>query len=109
MIIKTISPVTIDWNTTSGEKINGEKGFYICRKYMDGDTRLRLVEFSENYIADHWCLKGHYIYVVEGNISIDHSDNSSVKLEKNMTYIVGDDIMPHMVTSEKGATVLILD
>lgn len=109
MIIPIIPPYTLDWATMPGEKINGERGFYMAKKKAQGNVHLRLIEYSPNYLADHWCLKGHFIYVLEGEVSIEHSDNSSFTLEKNMSYVIGDDTMPHRLSSQAGAKVLIVD
>lgn len=48
---------TIDW--TEIEKIiyNGETGFAIWQTKQFDDLRVRMVEYSAGYIADHWCKK----------------------------------------------------
>jgi hypothetical protein len=109
MLISLLSPALIEWNKIHAEKMPGERGYLICRKHDEGDVRIRLVEYSENYVADSWCLKGHYFFVSEGSISIELSDNNIYLLEKNTSYIIGDDIIPHRIISEHGATVFIMD
>lgn len=109
LLTKTILPQIIDWNKKAGEKIPGEKGFYFVKSFSENDANFRLVEYSPNYVSDAWCLKGHFVYVIEGDVTVEHSDNSSYRLEPNQSYMVGSDTMPHRVTSEAGARVLIID
>lgn len=109
MIIPIIPPYALEWDKMENEKINGERGFLISRKKMQGNITMRVVEYSSNYLADHWCLKGHFVYVIEGTLTIEHSDNTFTTLEKNSSYIIGDDTMPHRAASENGAKVFIVD
>ncbi|MGB8216439.1 MAG: AraC family ligand binding domain-containing protein [Candidatus Methanoperedens sp.] len=41
------------------------------KEFIRGDERIRLVEFSEQFVEKDWCTKGHIGYVIEGGISID--------------------------------------
>ncbi len=41
------------------------------KAYVEGNQRIRLVEFSEEFVEDDWCTKGHIGYILEGSISID--------------------------------------
>ena len=41
------------------------------KAYVRGNQRIRLVEFSEEFIEPDWCTGGHIGYVLEGRISID--------------------------------------
>jgi quercetin dioxygenase-like cupin family protein len=42
-------------------------------KYIDqNNMRLRLVEYSKD-MAPHWCEKGHYGYVIQGEMEIEYS------------------------------------
>lgn len=71
------------------------------------DVRLRLVEYGAAYLADHWCSKGHIIYV----LGIEHKDGKpSSMLSAGMSWQVADGESPaYRVRSETGATVLIVD
>jgi hypothetical protein len=109
MQTKAILPQVIDWNRHPGEKIAGERGYYIVRSFSENGNNFKVVDYSPNYVSDAWCLRGHFVYVIEGIVTVEHSDNSSYELEPNSSYIVGNDTMPHRISSESGAKVLIVD
>lgn len=70
---------------------------------------LRRALYSPGYQADHWCIKGHIIQVLEGQLILDHQEGQSIHLETGMTYIVGDNGQPHKARTVNGARVLIID
>ena len=74
-----------------------------------GNLRLRMVDYSSNYIADHWCEKGHIIYCIEGEMDTELSDGSVYKLSKGMTYQVSDNLNSHRTSSIKGVKLFIID
>ena len=76
---------------------------------MMGDIRIRMVEYSAGYIADHWCNKGHVIYCIEGKMKTELQDGRIMKLKKGMTYHVGDDSEAHRTSSKKGCKLFIVD
>lgn len=39
--------------------------------YVKGNQKVRLMEFSEEFIEEDWCTNGHVGYILEGSISID--------------------------------------
>jgi len=41
------------------------------KEYAENGQKIRLVEFSEDFIEVDWCAKGHVGYVLEGKISIN--------------------------------------
>ncbi len=96
-----ILPVTINY-----EKILEGTSFTY---EMMGETKIRLVEYSPNYIADYWCDKGHVIFVLEGELEIHYQNETSHVVKKGMSYLVGDDSMTHVAISRAGAKVLIID
>jgi quercetin dioxygenase-like cupin family protein len=58
----------------------------VRHKVVDqGDTRLRLVEYSQA-MPPHWCARGHHGYVLKGEIEIEYQTGS-------VTYLQGDGIM----------------
>jgi hypothetical protein len=72
--------------------------------------QLRLVSYSAGYQADHWCHKGHVIFVLAGATSIERQDGRRFELSAEMTYqVTDDDAAPHRPTSLGGATVFIVD
>ena len=109
MIIEKFHPTSFDWNDVSIEKNNAETGFAINRTKSAGNITVRYIEYSSNYIADHWCEKGHIVFVISGELMIEHINGESHHLKKGMTFIIGDNTLEHKAKSEVGAKVLIVD
>ncbi len=74
-----------------------------------GNLRIRLVEYTPGYKADHWCTKGHVIYCIEGSMITELSDHSLYTLEKGMCYVVSDNMSSHRTFTESGVKLLIVD
>lgn len=102
---------TTDWSEVVVTVIPGATGSERARAQQVGDVQLRLVEYGAGYLADHWCAKGHVIYVVSGALVIEHEDGSPYHpLEAGMSWCVADGEGPaHRVRSASGATVFIVD
>lgn len=101
---------TIDWTALPTTAHAGETGAATMRSRSFGDIQLRLVEYGVNYLADHWCNKGHILFVVQGALTIEHRDGSHSDLTAGMTWHAADDGAPsHRVLSEQGAQVFIVD
>jgi mannose-6-phosphate isomerase class I len=98
-----------DWDSLPKEIFKGEKGVSYWRTVSLEGIRMRIVEHSEDFTADHWCEKGHIIYCVEGEITIKFKDGTSLYLEKGKSVILPDSSNSHFVTSEKGAELFIVD
>lgn len=109
MIIEDIFPQSIDWTSVSGERTHGEEGFAIIKSKRFGDIQIRNIEYSKDYKADDWCDKGHIVYVIRGELIIEYKDRESHNLKLGITYLVGDNNLPHKAVSKTGATVLIID
>ena len=104
-------PVGItDWSQVPESVHPGESGTATMRLRQLGDIQLRLVVYSANYIADHWCHKGHLVFVAAGQLTIEHQHGLTYTVTPGTSYHVGDhDGPPHRVLSEDGATVFIVD
>jgi hypothetical protein len=87
----------------------GEKGFALWQTIMMGDIRIRMVEYSSGYVADHWCNKGHIIFCIKGKMRTELKDGRIMKLKKGVTYHVGDDSEAHRTSSKKGCNLFIVD
>ena len=71
---------------------------------------MRLVVYSQDFVADHWCHKGHIVFVISGQLVIEHQDAARYTLAPGTSYHVADnDGSPHKVLSKDGATVFIVD
>ena len=104
-------PVGItDWSKLPASAHPGESGTAMMRVRQLGDIQLRLVVYSANYLADHWCHKGHIVFVVSGQLAVEHQHGPSYSLTPGISYHVADDDgPPHRVRSESGATIFIID
>lgn len=71
--------------------------------------RIRVVEYSSNYSADHWCSVGHILYCLDGEMTTELSDGRVFKLVAGMSYQVTDGASAHRSKSMTGAKVLIVD
>jgi quercetin dioxygenase-like cupin family protein len=100
---------TIDWTEVEKVAYQGETGTaYWKTKLYDG-FRVRLVEYSENYIADHWCKKGHIVHCLDGEFVSELENGESFTLTKDMTYIVSDEMSSHKSIAKNGVKLLIID
>ena len=59
---------TLNWEGIPKEEHSGISGIATWRIFKMGDIRIRMVEYSADYFADHWCKKGHIIYCITGQI-----------------------------------------
>lgn len=109
MNIEKYAPIMINWIEIPSEKYNGASGFSIVKSIKMGNIQIRQVEYSENYLADHWCEKGHIILVTEGQLLVEHLDNSKQVVECGMTYLVGDQSLSHRASTIIATKVFIVD
>ncbi len=105
----TIPFTVTDWNTVPVSNHPGETGNAVWKSLNYGDLRIRQVEYSANYKADHWCEKGHILYCLEGEMISELSDGTSFTLKAGMSYQVSDGLSSHRSVSEKGVKLLIVD
>lgn len=108
----TIKPIlfqTTDWNSIPVTEHDGETGTARWQTIKFGTLRIRIVEYSVNYRANHWCRTGHILYCLEGEMTTELSDGRVFKLTKGMSYQVTDDASLHRSSSEKGVKLLIID
>lgn len=100
---------TIDWSKI--EKVNypGETGTATWQTLQLGGLRIRLVQYSANYLADHWCEKGHVVHCLEGEFTTELSTGEKTVLKKGESYVVSDNLSSHRSVSKNGVTLLIVD
>lgn len=99
----------IDWGSVAKVDYPGETGTATWQTVEQDGIRLRIVEYSPDYLADHWCQKGHIVHCLDGEFVAEQRAGVSLKLEKGMTYIVSDDMSSHRSVAKTGATLLIVD
>lgn len=100
---------TIDWESLPLTEQKGESGIVRSRTASYGNLRVRIVEYSAGYLADHWCQKGHLIYCLKGEMVSELSDGSEHVLKEGMSYHVSDNLSSHRSRSEKGVKLLVID
>ncbi len=100
---------TIDWSTIEKEIHQGETGIAYWQTVQLGSLRLRIVEYSKNYIADHWCKKGHIVYCLEGELKSELENGETHILTKGMTYIVSDNLSSHKSITTDMVKLFIID
>jgi quercetin dioxygenase-like cupin family protein len=100
---------TTDWSDIPVEQKQGESGSAIYRAIEFENFRVRLVEYSPNYRANHWCKTGHIVFCLEGEMISELSDGRSFRLSKGMSYVVSDDVSNHRSISASGVKLIIID
>jgi len=100
---------TIDWTSVPCEEHAGETGTAWWQVQQMNDIRVRMVEYSPGYKADHWCCKGHIILCLEGEMETELADGRVMKLSKGMCYFVGDDNEAHRTSTTDGCRLYIVD
>lgn len=108
--VKDIIPFHVtDWSSIEKTIHHGENGNATWRTLQLGSLRIRVVEYSAGYKANHWCKKGHILYCLDGELTTELNDGRHFILKKGMSYQVSDDVSSHRSTTEHGATLLIID
>ena len=98
-----------DWSSIEATERQGESGVALWRTQQFGSIRVRLVEYSPGYLADHWCEKGHILLCLEGELHTELKDGRVFVLKPGMSYQVGDHVEPHRSYTEMGAKLFIVD
>jgi hypothetical protein len=98
-----------DWTAVPQTQHAGETGMAYWRTLNFGDIRVRFVEYSAGYLADHWCEKGHILLCVEGELETELKDGRVVTLKPGMTYQVGDGVMAHRSRTRVHTRLFIVD
>ncbi len=109
MQISGISFGTIDWSQIEKTEYKGETGTAYWRTQNFGDIRVRMVEYTPGYLADHWCRKGHIIFCVEGRLETELEDGRVFTLKPGMSYVVADNAETHRFFTEIGAKLFVVD
>ncbi|HJV18529.1 MAG TPA: DHCW motif cupin fold protein [Sediminibacterium sp.] len=99
----------INWDAVERTEHKGDTGVAYWQTVQLSGLRIRLVEYSPNYIADHWCRKGHIVHCLEGEFISEMENGGQVRLSKGMTYIVSDELSSHRSVSKEGVRLLIID
>jgi hypothetical protein len=107
--MKTIPFQLINWADISSTEHKGEEGIALWRTVQFEGLRIRIVEYSPGYLADHWCSKGHIVHCLEGEVENQLISGEVNYLTPGMSYIVTDDASQHKSYSSTGVKLLIID
>jgi len=100
---------TTDWTGVSPSEHAGAIGHALWRTQNFGDIRVRMVEYSAGYLADHWCSKGHVILCLEGELETELADGARFQLRAGDSYQVADGEPGHRSSTKTGAKLFIVD
>ncbi|WP_235957005.1 DHCW motif cupin fold protein [Fundidesulfovibrio magnetotacticus] len=102
-----------DWAGVEPTRHEGETGHALWRTRSFGPAenplRVRMVEYSPGYRADHWCSKGHVLLCLEGRLETELEDGRTFTLTPGVSYQVADGAEPHRSWTEVGAKLFIVD
>ncbi len=100
---------TTDWSSVEATEHKGETGVATWRTRTFGGIRVRLVEYSAGYRADHWCSKGHILLCLEGELHTELADGRTFVLKPGVSYQVADNAEPHRSSTVTGVKLFIVD
>jgi hypothetical protein len=109
MKIKNIPFGTTNWSQIEVTQHPGVTGMATWRTQQFDTIRVRLVEYSPGYLADHWCSKGHILLCLEGELHTELADGRQFVLTPGMSYQVADDAEPHRSSTLTGVKLFIVD
>lgn len=100
---------TTDWSAVATTAHNGHAGVAYWRTRQFGAVRVRMVEYSPGYVADHWCVKGHILLCLDGELRTELEDGRTFVLKPGMSYQVADRAEAHRSSTTVGARLFIVD
>ena len=110
MKIPALAFTVTDWSKVAPTIHAGETGQALWRTFTIGDLRVRMVEYTPGYVADHWCERGHVLYVLEGELDTELKDGRRFTLKPGMSYQVSDaGDAAHRSVTKTGAKLFIVD
>ena len=109
MQISAIPFGTTEWSLIERDEHKGARGLAYWRTRQFGAIRVRMVEYTPGYVADHWCSKGHILLCIEGELHTTLQDGRTFTLTPGISYQVADNAEPHRSHTDVGATLFIVD
>jgi quercetin dioxygenase-like cupin family protein len=100
---------TTDWDQIEPTTHAGDTGTAFWRTQHFGEIRVRMVEYTPGYLADHWCKKGHILLCLEGELDTELEDGRVFKLTPGISYQVADNAEAHRSSTKSGAKLFIVD
>lgn len=109
MVIEGVPFCTTDWSTLPSTVHPGAPGTATWQTFEQGNVRVRMVQYSPGYVADHWCERGHVLLVLDGELITELADGSTVTLTAGMSYQVANGASSHRSRSPRGARLFVVD
>ena len=109
MTIQDVPFCTTDFNAIEPTVHKGVTGEAYWRTFEMGNIRVRMVEYTAGYLADHWCSRGHVLLVLEGELVTELEDGIKFTLTQGMSYQVAENANPHRSYTKNGAKLFIVD
>lgn len=109
MRIENVPFMTTDWNQVPRTEHKGETGSAFWKTLEVGNVRVRMIEYTPGYLADHWCSRGHVLLVLEGQLETELKDGRKFVMGPGMSYQVATDAEPHRSSTKDGAKLFIVD
>ncbi len=100
---------TTDWSVVERTEHKGEQGIAYWRTQNFDTIRVRMVEYTPGYVADHWCSKGHVLLCLEGELHTLLEDGRQFVLKPGMSYQVADEAEAHRSSTQIGARLFVVD
>ncbi len=106
---KNIPYQIIDWSKVPKTEHKGETGVAYWQTLQFDGLRIRIVEYSAGYMADHWCQKGHIVHCLEGELVNEQEEGAVSVLTPGMSYVVSDELSSHRSVTKTGTKLMIID
>ena len=100
---------TTDWELIAPVEHAGQRGKAFWRTRQFGDIRVRMVEYTPDYFANHWCVKGHILLCLAGELHTELRDGRTFVLKPGMSYQVADNAEAHRSFTAVGAKLFVVD
>ena len=100
---------SIDWEKIPKIEYKGESGLSYWQTIQVEGLRIRIVEYSNDFVLDHWCEMGHIVYCLEGEFLNELKDGETSTFKKGMSFVVSDKLSTHRISTKKGMKLLIID
>ncbi len=97
------------WDDVPTTVLNGTSGTATMRIQQLGDLRIRMIEYSANYLADHWCELGHLVFVLEGELINELKDGATTVMKAGSSYAVSDGLSSHRSRTVAPVRLLVVD
>src|SRR5688500_14614751 len=109
MKIEDVRFTATTWSKVEPVEYPGTTGSAIWRTVEQGNLRVRMVEYSRDFLQDHWCPRGHVMLVLHGDVLVELGDGTRVTLQPGESFQVADDLSSHRLSSRGGARVFVVD